>query len=96
MWSRRRGHLHKRVWYRHRCNDHNVHKQRKDNDPLVEAKKPVVFLESVVDQVGLYNLEEVPVQSCVNEEVYDLLDPVPDVVDVYVSVPRLTTGSKAT
>jgi hypothetical protein len=51
-------------------------------------------LESVVDQIGLDNLEEVPIQSCVNEEVYDLLDPVPDVVDVYVTVLMLTTGLK--
>jgi hypothetical protein len=61
---------------------------------LIEAKKPVVLLESVVDQIGLDNLEEVPIQSCVNEEVYDLLNSVPDVVDMYVSVLRSITNLK--
>ena len=76
--------LHERVRYRHGCNDHDIHKQRKDDDALIEAEQFVVLLQAVADQVRFDCLEKVPIQQCVDNQIDNFLDTIPDLVDQYI------------
>ena len=84
--------IHKRVGYRHSGNDHDVHKEGDGNDTLVEANKSVVLGKTIADEVGLNGLKEVPVECSIDEQVQELLDTVPVLVDDVVLVADLETG----
>lgn len=77
--------LHKGVRYRHGCNDHNVHKQRDDNNALIEANKTIILGEAIADKVRFDGLQEIPVKCSINKEVQDFLYTVPILVDDVIS-----------
>ena len=78
QWNK---YVHKRVWYRHRSNDHDVHKKWYHDNLLVEANKLVVLGEAVVDEILLDSLQEIPVQRCIDKKVKTFLDSVPVLID---------------
>lgn len=61
--------LHEGVRYRHGCDDHDIHKERYDDDALIEADESIVLGKTVADKVRLDGLEEVPVECSVHDEV---------------------------
>lgn len=81
--------LHKGVGYRHSCDNHDIHKERYNNDTLVEADQTVVLGKTVTDQICLDSLEEIPVKRSINEEIQELLGTVPIFVNDVVSVADL-------
>ncbi|RYZ84243.1 MAG: hypothetical protein EOP04_18380 [Proteobacteria bacterium] len=68
---------------------HRTRHAKHHNNPLVEAYKAVVFGETVTDQVCLDSLEEVPVECGVDDEVEELLNAIPVLVDDVVLVTDL-------
>lgn len=83
--------LHKRVGYRHGCNDHDIHEQRDGNDTLVEANQSVILSETVANEVRFDGLEKVPVECGIDDEVQEFLDTIPVLVDDVVLVADLET-----
>jgi hypothetical protein len=49
---------------------------------LVEQYQLVVLFQSVLDEVGLDHAHEVKVEEAIDEQVQNLFDTVPNVVDV--------------
>ena len=77
--------LHKGVWYRHSCNDHDIHKQRDDNDALVEANKTIVLGETIANKVRFDGLQKIPVECSIHNEIHDFLNTIPILVDDVVT-----------
>jgi hypothetical protein len=66
----------------HRSDDHDIHQQRDADHVLVEKDELLVLVQPVLDEVCFDNAHKVEIQEPIDEQVKDLLDPVPDVVDV--------------
>ena len=81
--------LHKRVGDRHSGDDHDVHKQRENDDFLVEAHERVVLGKTVLDEVRLDSPQEVPVKNSVYQEVKSLFNTVPVLISDNVPVMAL-------
>lgn len=52
---------------------------------MIESDKAVVLGEAVVDEIGFYSLQEVPIEHGINDEVKCLLNTVPDLVNDMVA-----------
>ena len=48
---------------------------------MVETKEFVVLLETVLDKIRFYHLEEIPVEPSVYGKVNELFDAIPDLID---------------
>lgn len=72
--------LHKVVGKRHHSNDQRVHGDADHNDSSVEFEQRLVLLQTALDQLAPDKVQEVDVQAEIHEEIDDLLDPVPDLV----------------
>ena len=83
--------LHKRVGYRHSCDNHDIHEKRDDHDSLIEGNKAVVLGKTVANQICSNGLEEVPVECGINKQVQELLDAIPVLVDDVICVIDLQT-----
>jgi hypothetical protein len=78
--------LHKGVGYRHSCDDHNVHKERDGDHTLVEADKSIVLSKAIANEICLDGLQKVPIECGINDEIQELLNAVPVLVDDMVPV----------
>ena len=78
--------LHKRVGDRHSGDDHDVHKQRENDDFLVEAHERVILGETVLDEVCLDSLQEKPIEYSIHQEVKSLFNTVPVLVSNNIPV----------
>ena len=87
--------LHKGVWDRHSSDNHDVHHQRDNDNSLVEAHKRVVLGKTILDEVCLDSLQEVPVEYSVHHEVESLFDTVPVLVSGDVPVIALGFWSQS-
>ena len=61
--------LHKGIGNGHGGDYHNVHEKREDDNVLIKTDEFVVLAKTVVDEVSLDGLQEVPIKNGIDDQV---------------------------
>jgi hypothetical protein len=75
-----------------RCWITYVHRQRHAHNDSIEVEKRLVLGKATRDQFGSDQVEEISIESAVDEEIEHLFKPIPYVVDVDKGFRNLQAG----
>lgn len=75
-------------------NDKDIHGKRETNDVHVELDQRIVFFQSGLDEVTTNHTNEIVVEGRIGDEVDDFFAPIPDLVDMNVTLIDLESRGK--